>query len=87
MSLTYSFDLLGKDMFVKYSYEVVSEGSKPTRDDPGSPMELEFTIISLHEDIKDEPVLEAPDWLQLAILDMLNDSDEVYQDVLEDISW
>ena len=69
---------------VEFDYRVTSRAVRPSHDDPGSSLEFEITLVSLCHDLPGEgeqPALEIPTWLAAAIVENLQESYDIIDDI------
>ena len=71
---------------VEFDYKIHSKAYPATRDEPSSPMEFEIHNLALSADLgtKPSPSLEIPAWLEKLIIENLQDSASVYDEIAED---
>jgi len=82
-----------QEFVVVYDYTVLSRGSRPKtygppeHCDPGSDPEIAFEIVSLHQDLGAgmcEEALGCPPWLESALMEYLDECQNVRDYVLDD---
>ena len=77
-------EIAGAPFVVEFDYRVTSRATRATHDDPGSSLEFEVTIVGLFHDLPgegDQPALEIPTWLAAAIVENLQESYDIIDDI------
>jgi hypothetical protein len=78
-------EIAGSPFVVEFDYRVTSRAVPPSRDDPGSGLEFEITLVSLYpdepkKDSKPVPV-PIPDWLRDVIVQNLQESYDIVDQI------
>jgi hypothetical protein len=87
VKMFHSINIAGLDCRVEYDYKVTVKACGPAYSrsgeliSPPEPMEYELTFINLWGDLG--AVLECPEWLRNNILEVLYNSDSVYEAIEE----
>jgi hypothetical protein len=77
-------EIAGGPFVVEFDYRVTSRAVPPSRDDPGSGLEFEVTLVSLYADTPkgvDSTPLDIPKWLEAAIVQNLQESYDIIDQI------